>query len=317
MRTSAIRSPVFGSTASGRCPRWKQKSLPCTWYDGRPSSETSFVTCGIARASLSRSAMVATTALCQVDSTRRRTDDRATKNANLTTVGAVCAVFTTLAFVVGIVLMTSSGVQVLIPETGQNGLDWIRDVDDAGGQFLAGGWLVVTGGLFALVALIGFYEPLRRAHPLLILGPILSVVGFVFVTISHALPLALAYEFVPGYVDAGPVTQASLRVDFDTWAITCLVFNYIGDVLVWAIVVPLYAWASLRTRAVPRWIGWFGLATGVLAGWLGLLSPVSSVIDGITFLGFVGFFVWIAAMGIALLRRRPATEELAPVTAQG
>ena len=244
-------------------------------------------------------------------------DDPPTKTATLTTVGAVCAVLTTLAFLVGIVLMVSSGVQVLIPETGKNGLDWIRDVDDAGGLFFAGGWLVVTGGLFALVSLVGFYERLRRAHPLLILGPVLSVVGFVFVTISHALPLALAYEFVPGYVDSTGAARSALEVDFDTWAITCLVFNYIGDVLVWAIVVPLYAWASLRTRAVPRWIGWLGLFTGVFAGWLGMLSPVSSVIDGLTFLGFVGFFVWMAAMGIALLRRHSPGEELAPVAAHG
>lgn len=206
--------------------------------------------------------------------------------------------------------MASSGVQVLIPETGTDGLDWIRDVDDGGGLFLAGGWLVVIGGLLALLALIGFYEPLRPAHPLMILAPILAVVGFIFVTISHALPLALAYEFVPGYVDASGATQSALKVDFDTWAITCLVFNYIGDALVWAVVVPLYAWAALRTRAVPRWIGWVGLFTGVFAGLLGLFSPASSVIDGITFVGFVGFFVWIAAMGIALLRRGPPAEDL-------
>jgi uncharacterized iron-regulated membrane protein len=62
-------------------------------------------------------------------------------------VGAACAVLTTLAFVVGVVLMASSGVRVLIPETGKNGLDWIRDADAAGGLFLAGGWLVVIGGL--------------------------------------------------------------------------------------------------------------------------------------------------------------------------
>jgi uncharacterized protein DUF4386 len=213
--------------------------------------------------------------------------------------------------------MASSGVQVLIPETGKDGLDWIRDVNEAGGAFFAGGWLVVIGGLLGLVALIGFYESLRRAHPLMILAPILAVVGFIFVTISHAIPLALAYEFVPGYVDAGRVTQSALRVDFDTWAVACLVFNYIGDALVWGVVVPLYGWAALRTRAVPRWIGWLGLVTGVFAGWLGLLSPASSLIDGITFIGFVGFFIWIAAMGIALLRRRPPVEDLAAATAFG
>src|SRR6187551_2267986 len=66
MSTSSIRSPVFGSSASGRLLRWKQNILPCTWYEGRPSSETSFVTCGIASANASRSAIVAIGLLCQV-----------------------------------------------------------------------------------------------------------------------------------------------------------------------------------------------------------------------------------------------------------
>jgi len=233
---------------------------------------------------------------------------------SLTRVGAWCAVLTTAAFVVGIVLMASSGVQVLIPETGKNGLDWIADVDDASGAFFAGGWLVVIGGVLGLFALIGFWNALRDAHPLLILAPVLAVVGMVLVTISHTIPLALAYEFVPGYVAADATARESLRVSFDTWAITCLLFNYVGDALVWGIVVPAYAWASLKTKAVPRWIGWLGLASGAIAGWLGLLSPASSAIEGITFIGFVGFFVWLAAMGVVLLRRGAGSEELpAPV----
>src|SRR5205085_4863999 len=60
MRTSSRRSPVSGSTASGRRLRWKQNILPCTRYDGRPSSETSFVACGRESASSLRSAIVAT-----------------------------------------------------------------------------------------------------------------------------------------------------------------------------------------------------------------------------------------------------------------
>jgi XapX domain-containing protein len=32
---------------------------------------------------------------------------------------------------------------------------------------------------------------------------------------------------------------------------------------------------------LPRWIGWLGLLVGALAGWLGLLSPASSVISAI------------------------------------
>jgi hypothetical protein len=60
-----MRSPVSGSIASGRRPRWKQNIFPCTRYDGRPSSESSFVVSGMASASSSRSAIVATEGVCQ------------------------------------------------------------------------------------------------------------------------------------------------------------------------------------------------------------------------------------------------------------
>src|SRR5262249_48664087 len=59
------RSPVPGSTASGRGPRWKQYIFPWTWYEGLPS-DSSFVVSGISIASSSRSAIVATQELCHV-----------------------------------------------------------------------------------------------------------------------------------------------------------------------------------------------------------------------------------------------------------
>lgn len=226
------------------------------------------------------------------------------RNLSLATVGAVCALLTVLGFVVGIALMASSGVQVLIPETGKDTVDWIRDVNDAGGLFLAGAWLAIIGGIFGLVAFVGFYDALRHAHPVMILAPILGAVGWTLVTISHLIPIALAYELVPGYLDANVATKASLSVTADTFASTSLVTNYTGELLIWGVVVPLYAWAVLKTSAVPRWIGWLGIVVAVFGGWLGLLSPASSVIEGISTIGFLGFFVFMASMGIAILRRR-------------
>ena len=223
---------------------------------------------------------------------------------NLITVGAVCAVLTTAAFVVGIALMASSGVAVLIPDTGQDALDWVADVDDANGAFFAGAWLVIAGGLLGMVALVGFYDALREAGRWLILAPVLSVVGITLVTISHLIPIAMAYELVPGYVNADAATKASLTVTTDTLAAVSLALNYTGDALLWAVVVPLYAFAILKTSIVSKWIGWLGLVVGIFAGLFGLLSPASSVIDGLTFIGFIAFFVFMACMGVALLRRR-------------
>ena len=115
------------------------------------------------------------------------------RNLSLTTIGGICGVLTTASFVVGIAVMGGSGVQVLIPETGNNGLDWIADVDSANGIFFVGAWFIILGGVFALVAFVGFYEPLREAGAVMILAPVLGAVGMVLVTISHLIPIAMAY----------------------------------------------------------------------------------------------------------------------------
>jgi hypothetical protein len=54
------------------------------------------------------------------------------RNVRLATVAAVCALATVVGFVVGVALMGSSGVATLIPESGEQGLEWAADVQDAG-----------------------------------------------------------------------------------------------------------------------------------------------------------------------------------------
>ena len=107
----------------------------------------------------------------------------------------------------------------------------------------------------------------------MVIAPVAGAVGLTLVTISHVLPVSLAYEFVPGYVEADEATRASLAVTFDTFANLSLLTNYVGNALGWGVTVPLYAYAILKTRAVPRWIGWLGFVVAVFAGWLGLLAP--------------------------------------------
>ena len=222
---------------------------------------------------------------------------------SLSRVGGWAALATVACFVAGIVCMVASGVQVLIPETGAEGREWIADVEAAGDAFYVGAWLVVFGGFAGVFALVGFYDALRSAGPVLVLAPIAAVLGMALVTISHVLPVAMAYEFVPGYAAASASSQASLDVTADTLASLALLTNYAGNALGWGFAVPLYAWAILRTGAVPRWIGWVGVVTAVFAGWLGLLGPAWSVLEGLTFVGFLGFFVFLASMGVALVRR--------------
>jgi hypothetical protein len=203
---------------------------------------------------------------------------------------------------------------VLIPETGRPGLDWIADVDAAGGLFFAGAWLIILMGLLEIVAFVGFYDVLREAGPVMILAPILGAVGLTLVTVSHLIPIAMAYELVPAYADADPAGQATLAVTADTFAATALVTNAAGNFLGWGVAIPLYAVAILTTRALPRWIGWLGLLVGFLAGWLGQLSPASDAIASVSSLGFIGFLIFMLSMGIALLRRRAKVERLTPAS---
>jgi hypothetical protein len=150
----------------------------------------------------------------------------------------------------------------------------------------------------------------------MILAPVLGAVGLTLVTVSHLIPIAMGYELVPAYLAADPGRQVTLAATADTIAAIALVTNAAGNFLNWGVVVPLYAAAILTTRALPRWIGWLGLLVGALAGWLGLLSPASSVIASISNIGFIGFFVFMLCMGIALRRRRSQLDEVTPTSAQ-
>ena len=138
----------------------------------------------------------------------------------LSTVAAVCALGTVVCFVVGAVAMASSGVGVLIPETGRPGRDWIAAVDGADGLFFVGACLVILMGFLGIVALVGFPESaedvynsaLSMAGPVMILAPILGAVGLTLVTLSHLIPIAMSYELVPAYLAADPGRHATLAV---------------------------------------------------------------------------------------------------------
>jgi hypothetical protein len=218
------------------------------------------------------------------------------KTLRLSTVGAICALIAVAGFVIGIVLMSANGVEVLIPETGKDGAKWVADVQEAGDWFVAGAWIVGLAGLVGIVALVGFYDVLKDAGPVMIIAPIAGAVGLTLVTASHVIPIALAQELAPTY------TRENADV-FDTFASSCLLLNYFGNVFNWAVATPLYAVAILETRVLPRWVGYLGLVAAVFAGWLGLFSPLSSVIEGVSTIGFLAFFLFLISMGITILRR--------------
>jgi hypothetical protein len=123
------------------------------------------------------------------------------------------------------------------------------------------------------------------------------------VTFSHVVPIVMAAELVPDFTVADASARAGLQTTGDLLAGMALATNYVGDVLAWGVAVPIFALAVLRTGALPRWIGWLGIFVGVVGGWIGALGLASSTLEDVSALGFLAFFVWMAAMGIAMLGR--------------
>src|SRR5262245_12197072 len=99
------------------------------------------------------------------------------RGLRLSTIGAVCAILTTVSFLVGGVLLGTSSGQDLIPPTGAEGLEWIEDVDGASDLFFVGAWLIILTTLVGSVALVGLWDVLQEAGRVLILAPILGVAG--------------------------------------------------------------------------------------------------------------------------------------------
>jgi hypothetical protein len=121
----------------------------------------------------------------------------------------------------------------------------------------------------------------------------------------------MGYELVPAYVGADDSGRAVLATTADTLAATALAMNASGNFLGWGVATPMYGIAILQTGLLPRWIGVLGLTVGLCAGWVGMLSPLADVFEVFSSLGFIGFFVFLLAMGVSMFRRRRAEDQRA------
>ena len=227
-------------------------------------------------------------------------------NVSVVKVGGVCAILTTVSFIVAGILGGVSGEQTLIPVVDEV-VDWLVVVNGGRAAFLASGWVILLVPVLAIAAVLGLYYALRQAGHLLWIAVVASVSGALLVQVSHIIPLAMAWELAPGYVAASDATKPALEVIARTLAMSSQLMNTVGDTLFLGVGILLFAISILRTSVLPKWTGWLGLVPAVLWGWLGLLNPISDVIEGIGTIGFLAFFLWMVAIGVTMLRlREPA-----------
>jgi hypothetical membrane protein len=130
--------------------------------------------------------------------------------------------------------------------------------------------------------------------------------GIQLVMLEHIFVLGIDSVLMPRYLAASSAVQPALDVLASTLNRTRFLAALVGNILVLGVGVPVFALAILRTRRAPSWIGWLGLVIAVMT-WAGIgayFPDAPDVYHDIARLAFVGFLVWLVAMGVAWLRMR-------------
>lgn len=154
-------------------------------------------------------------------------------------------------------------------------------------------WLVIVALICEMAAAIAFFYILREAGALTWLGLAVWLTAIQLLLFEHIIVLAVDDSLMPKYLATGAADRPAIEVLASTLNRIRLVAATVGNHLDLGIAVPVIAAASLRLPQVPKWIGWLGIAAGILT-WL----PISYWPPP----GFVAFMVWMAAMGITWLR---------------
>jgi Domain of unknown function (DUF4386) len=151
-------------------------------------------------------------------------------------------------------------------------------------------------------------EPVMRAATFAgAVSVVLSMAGFlrwVFVVPP------LAHDYVTGDATTKAAVAAAWTAQHQYGG--ALLGEHLGELLVIAWSVTLSV-VILRSRSLPAWLGWTGLVVSVLyflnqGDIMSTAIPNFPVWDLAGALGSTGWGLWVAALGITLLLRRPTTE---------
>ena len=163
-------------------------------------------------------------------------------------------------------------------------------------------WLWVLYIALLIPAVLGFHAALRATKLPLVIGTASATIGLVFGLMYWLLTLGVIYDVAPGYAAAGAASQPAIEVVGRGMLTATIAIDSLANVF-FGIGVGLFSLAILETRAVPRWLGWFGLAlavAGVLDGPAHWFDPLILV----EVVGAVLAVIWFVGMGISMLRVR-------------
>ena len=172
----------------------------------------------------------------------------------------------------------------------------------AGPAVVQAALLALIGPLLLLAAGLGWHRMLRDQGSHVTLGAILWYVGMVFLILQGAVEYSLMSFLPQAYVPAAELPLSTgLIAAGGTMSVAARTLAAIGDAVSFAGILLLGV-ALWQTGGRWRILGAGGMGA-VLLIWLGLAS------GELVFLRPVGqgiFLLWVAAMGVAMLRWKPA-----------
>lgn len=212
-------------------------------------------------------------------------------------VGGVCAVSYAIGAVVFLVLLISTGLMEASDAT-----QALPALAEHSTVAAVAAWLLVVLPLLLAVAGLSFFYALRRTGSLMWIAMAAFVGGAFLIIYRGFVWLAVIYELAPAYVAAPEGTKSALAVVGDTLEMFAFMADLIGAALVAGIGVLLFSLALSRSAIAPRWVGRLGIFAAISGGWGTLLGPASEVFELISLVGALAFWIWMAAMGVAIWR---------------
>jgi hypothetical protein len=163
--------------------------------------------------------------------------------------------------------------------------------------------------LFWIPAGVGAYRAYKRTHPgAMMLALQLALLAAVSMMLGLMRWPSIHWRLAQLYATADAPQRDILDALFDGF--NSYLGNYIGEFLGEMCVNAFFvlsAWAMLRSRAVPRWLAYAGIATGVL-GLLGMLRNVTSSVAMVSEINNYLLPLWMIVFGVLLLRHREPSE---------
>ena len=227
------------------------------------------------------------------------------RDINFVKVGAVAAFLLPVALVAGIATFFALSDATARTET----QEFLDDVVDKRGQFIALVWLFTFTGLLRVPFALGLYYGLRRwSEDYTRVALLAGVVAAILHAMWPAPLAAIAGYIVPAWGEAGDeATRAMLLSDASVlaWVNSAMISVFLGTIGISFIAFSL---VMLRIgQTLWTGLGWIGIASGVFS----ILGAFALAAEGFVIAGFIGVvleIIWFLGVGVGLWRGLPGEE---------